>query len=288
MHAPRWVDSELEALARPSILVVEDDQDIRELLSTLLELADYSPSVCGSAEQALELLREQQFDLILTDYMLPNRTGGWLIRQAHAEGLLEATPALLVTAYPQPSEVEGVEVIPKPFDLDELVECVRKKLDGKTLPRKGRRTNSSSKSSRNGQSDDDCPDPIELILYVSAQSSHSVAALENIQNVLTRYKSSRIKLTIHDLSRSPGQTPVNGGTPVDGVALTAALAQKSPGPRTFILGHITNPELLLELLESCEGELRSYERTGAPASSNRSDSSAPVSSRRSRAKQKRR
>ena len=62
--------------------------------------------------------------------MLPNRTGGWLIQQAEAEGLLDATPALLVTAHPNPARMDGVEIIPKPFDLDDLVDRVKQKLEG--------------------------------------------------------------------------------------------------------------------------------------------------------------
>ena len=40
----------------------------------------------------------------------------------------------------------------------------------------------------------------------------------------------------------------------DSVAFTPTLVRKTPGPRTFILGHITNPQLVLELLADCETE----------------------------------
>ena len=242
------MESELEDLARPTILLVEDDKDICDLLTTLLRLAGYTTTACRSAEAGLECLREQQFDLVLTDYMLPHRSGGWLIQQAEAEGLLDATPALLVTAHPNPAEVEGVEIIPKPFDLDDLVDRVKQKLEGNEPSKPARRKKAGAKrSGGNGfDNDGDCPDPIELILYVSAHSPRSASAIENIQKVLTRYKSSRVKLTIHDLSKDPNQGAA------DGIAFTPTLVKKSPGPRTFILGHITNPELLLELLESCE------------------------------------
>ena len=242
------MESELEDLARPTILLVEDDKDIRDLLTTLLRLAGYTTTACRSAEAGLECLREQQFDLVLTDYMLPMRSGGWLIQQAEAEGLLDATPALLVTAHPNPAEVEGVEIIPKPFDLDDLVDRVKQKLEGNEPSKPARRKKAGAKRSGGNAFDDDgdCPDPIELILYVSAHSPRSASAIENIQKVLTRYKSSRVKLTIHDLSKDPNQGAA------DGIAFTPTLVKKSPGPRTFILGHITNPELLLELLESCE------------------------------------
>jgi circadian clock protein KaiB len=92
----------------------------------------------------------------------------------------------------------------------------------------------------------DCPGPVELILYVSAQSPRSFAAVENVKKILERFHSSRVRLTICDLA----VTPEGGAT--DSLAFTPALVRRTPGPRTFILGHITNPEILLELLEDCE------------------------------------
>ena len=238
-----------DEFAGASILLVEDDPDIRELLDTLLKLAGFAPTVCSNAEFGLEQLREQPFDLVLTDYALPNRTGGWLIQQAKAEGLLEATPVLVVTAHPNPPDVDGYEVICKPFDLDHLVTRVRQRLDGggrrRPAPPSG-----TPKSQRPGDTDGDCPDPVELILYVSAHSPKSAAAIANIKRVLSRYQSSRVRLTICDLSRNPEAGKA------DAVAFTPTLVKRSPGPRTFILGHITNPDLLVELLQACGEDAR--------------------------------
>jgi len=57
-----------------------------------------------------------------------------------------------------------------------------------------------------------------------------------------------VKLTVHDLSKDPSRGIA------DSVAFTPTLVRKTPGPRTFILGHITNPQLVLELLADCETE----------------------------------
>lgn len=243
---PRWIDAELESLARPTILLVEDERDIRDLLVTLLQLAGYQTHACATAEEGLERLREEHFDLVLTDYMLPNRSGGWLIEQASSEGLLGATPALLVTAHPSPS-VDGIEIIPKPFDLDHLIDRIRQKLEGGD-PAKPTRTKKASRPPRSssGNGSDDCPDPIELILYMSPHSPRSAAALQNVKKVLSRYKSSKVRLTVLDLSKDPSKGAA------DGIAFTPTLVKKSPGPRTFILGHLTNPELLMEILDGCE------------------------------------
>jgi hypothetical protein len=63
---------------------------------------------------------------------------------------------------------------------------------------------------------------------------------------VSRFASSRVQLTICDLSQEP-----TGGD-ADSVAFTPTLVKRSPGPRTYILGHLANPEVLVELLDGCE------------------------------------
>ena len=245
-----WLQSEMkDVFEGASILVVEDDNDIRDLLITLLGIAGYKTTACADAETALDALREGTFDCILTDYALPDRTGGWLLQQASKEGLLDGTPALVVTAHPSPADVSGFEIVQKPFDLDELVERVRRRLDGparRVAPAGGPiRRSSSGRPGDDGRGD--CPGPIELILYVSADSPRSMTAIEDIERVLSRNGSGKYTLTICNLPQVPKTVP-------EGLALAAMPAPRAPGPRTFILGHITNPSLLAELLEGCEGE----------------------------------
>ena len=253
-----WIRNEMKrTFEGASILIVEDDPDIRELLSTLLEMAGYTTTACATAEHGLNALREQTFDLILTDYALPNRTGGWLLQQAQHEGLLDATPALVVTAHPNPSDVGGFDVFQKPFDLDDLVAHVRQRLDdgAPSRPRNDRngrppsaRPRGDSGNPNNNSHDQGCPEPIELILYVSADSARSANAITNIKRVLSRYRSDKVTLTICDLARNPSMGDA------DSIAFTPTLVKRSPGPRTYILGHITNPDVLIELLEGCDLE----------------------------------
>ena len=245
-----WIRTEMKrTFGGESILVVEDDPDIRALLSTLLETAGYNSTACATAEQGLNALREETFDFVLTDYALPNRTGGWLLQQAQQEGLLDATPALVVTAHPNPPDVDGFDVFQKPFDLDHLISHVRQRLDdgGPRPPRRPGDARPGALRNHNGHNQDNgCPDPIELILYVSADSPRSANAINNIKRVLSRYRSDKVTLTICDLARNPmlGEA--------DNVAFTPTLVKRSPGPRTYILGHITNPDVLIELLDGCD------------------------------------
>jgi CheY-like chemotaxis protein len=237
-----------DGLALPTILHVEDDTDIRDMIATLLGMAGFAVVSCETAECGLNALREQEFDLVLTDYALPRQSGIWLLESAEAEGLIDGTPVLIVTAYPHVDGAAAYEVVQKPFDLDDLVDRVRRRTEGDRGPRRSR--SSSSPITRHDDGGDgggpvNCPEPVELILYVSSQSPGSFAAVRNVKKVLERFESSQVKLTICDLSEDPA-----AGIE-DAVTFTPTLVRRTPGPRTFILGHITNPELLLELLADC-------------------------------------
>jgi DNA-binding response OmpR family regulator len=230
-----------------TILIVEDDRDIREMTATLLDLAGFACVSCASAEAGLAALRDQRIDLILTDYALPKHTGVWLLDRAHEEGLIDETTVLIVTAHPEPAGTSSYEVVQKPFDLDDLVERVKRQLQANRLRRRGGPARKvTGKADGNGRSE--CPDPIELILYVSAHSPRSAEAVTKFRKVLARFSSSKVKLTVCDLSTNPEEGAE------DTVAFTSTVVRDAPGPRTFILGHITNPDLLMELLSDCELE----------------------------------
>lgn len=245
---PAWdFPEDGDGLALSTILLVEDDSDIREMMTTLLEMAGFAVVSCETAECGLNALREQEFDLVLTDYALPRQSGMWLLESAEAEGLIDGTPVLIVTAHPHVDGAAAYEVVQKPFDLDDLVDRVRRRTEGDRAPRR-RRPQAMPGQRENGDGDGspDCPEPVELILYVSSKSPRSFAAVRNIKKVLERFQSSQVKLTICDLSENPA-----AGIE-DAVAFTPTLVRRTPGPRTFILGHVTNPELLLELLADCD------------------------------------
>jgi len=120
--------------------------------------------------------------------------------------------------------------------------------EGERFPARGRRApiSPSADDTRGTGNPSECPGPVELILYVSPHSRHSGPAIENIRSVIKRLSSPRVRLTIHDLSKdpSPGEA--------DGVTSTTTLVERSPGPRTYILGHVTSPDLLISLLEECD------------------------------------
>ena len=92
-RAPSAVDS----IAR-RVLVVDDSPDAAESLAMLLEFEGHEVDTARSAADALDCLRRREYDLVITDYMLPDLTGTGLLRRARQAGLLDGTRVLLATA----------------------------------------------------------------------------------------------------------------------------------------------------------------------------------------------
>lgn len=119
---------------RYRILVVEDDADIRHCLGELLEGEGYEVTAAPSGEDGLAALRHDRFDLVVSDYSLPGRTGTVMLRDAAREGCLMNTRSILVTAHPTPQLDAGVCLVRKPLDPDRFLALVAREI------RSGRRS----------------------------------------------------------------------------------------------------------------------------------------------------
>jgi DNA-binding NtrC family response regulator len=112
------------------ILVVDDEEVIRDVLATLLEKEGYAVSVASTAGEALSLFEAEPSDVILLDLMLPDRSGLELMRDIRRQD--PDAVVVIVTAY---SSIEGAiqamregafHYIPKPFQNQEVLLTVRK------------------------------------------------------------------------------------------------------------------------------------------------------------------
>ena len=107
-------------------LVVEDDGAIREILGLHLGLAGFQVEAQEDGRKALDRIRQQPFDLLLLDVMLPGLDGVSLCRAARKEGPNVDTPILMLTARDSESDkVVGLEsgaddYLTKPFGIREL------------------------------------------------------------------------------------------------------------------------------------------------------------------------
>ena len=110
----------------PSILVVEDEPAILELIKVNLVDAGYDVKAAGDAETANEALKQELPDLVLLDWMLPGQSGLALARQLRGDARTRELPIIMVTARSEEGDkVAGLEAwvddyVTKPFSPREL------------------------------------------------------------------------------------------------------------------------------------------------------------------------
>ena len=115
-----------EAAAR--ILFVDDELPLREVVSRLLSRRGLDVTTAGDAVAAVEMLRDQPFDLVLTDFHMPDMDGFELL--AHVREHYPDTPAIMMTGQSsvqhavQAMANGAVDYLPKPFAVDALAERV--------------------------------------------------------------------------------------------------------------------------------------------------------------------
>lgn len=107
------------------ILIVEDEQMLAEILSDTLSDRNIDVHLAYDGLQALEAVRKDVFDVIVSDIMMPNLDGYSLARKLRAEGY--NTPILFLTARSATEDVVkgfesgGNDFLKKPFAIDELI-----------------------------------------------------------------------------------------------------------------------------------------------------------------------
>jgi DNA-binding NtrC family response regulator len=114
------------------ILIVDDDPVVLASCQRILESEGYAVSLTSSVKEALEMLEEKKYDILLVDVIMPEYDGIYLIgnvreNQAHL-------PILVMSGYPTPETISsGMQMgathfIAKPFTPDELIAAVKRAL----------------------------------------------------------------------------------------------------------------------------------------------------------------
>src|SRR5687768_2126645 len=117
------------AAASPQILIVDDDSAQRSLLSSFLSGQGFITTTAPSGEEALVLLQERPFDMMISDVRMTGISGLETLRRARLQN--RTLPVLLVTAYADIREAVdairdgALNYLAKPIDLDELLAAVQ-------------------------------------------------------------------------------------------------------------------------------------------------------------------
>ena len=112
--------------ANCTVMVVDDEPDIRHLLRITLELAGYGVVEAAHGEAALEQVRRSPPQIVLTDQMMPRMNGRELIERLRAEETTKAIPIVMLsgTRAAQAGADAADAVLGKPFDPSELIVLV--------------------------------------------------------------------------------------------------------------------------------------------------------------------
>jgi two-component system cell cycle response regulator DivK len=116
------------------ILVVEDQEDNRQIIRDMLTFTDYKIMEAESGEQALEAVATEPPDLILMDIQLPGIDGYETTRRIKADPTLRSIPIIAVTSYALSGEEQKAraagcdEYVPKPYSPRQLLAKIRQYL----------------------------------------------------------------------------------------------------------------------------------------------------------------
>jgi DNA-binding NtrC family response regulator len=126
--------SEAEQANHARILVVDDDQPVREVLREILLGEGYTVDCAGGGDEALEKANEQGYDLVITDVRMDGMDGLELLRELNA--LSPAPQVIIITAWPSMDDVlesvrgRAANYLVKPFEIRQVCDIVAQTLEG--------------------------------------------------------------------------------------------------------------------------------------------------------------
>jgi two-component system response regulator CpxR len=115
-------------MGKKTILLVEDDLDIRDVLQDYLEEQGYDVVPAGTGKQAIDFLvmdPNSPPDMLILDLMMPIMTGWQVLERIRQDPQLAEMPVVVLTAAARDKPAGAAALLRKPFRLETLVETVR-------------------------------------------------------------------------------------------------------------------------------------------------------------------
>ncbi|NES81122.1 MAG: response regulator [Moorea sp. SIO2B7] len=113
------------------VLVVEDEQSVRELISTFLKDDGYEVIDADSAKKAEDLATQQKPDVVVTDVVMPEKNGFELCRSLKKNEATQNIPVIVCSSKNQDLDIlwgkkQGADVyVTKPFTKDDIIKAVK-------------------------------------------------------------------------------------------------------------------------------------------------------------------
>jgi len=111
--------------AEGGVLIVDDDELIRETLCELVEMAGCTALVAANGKEALKVMAEHRPCLVILDLLMPVMTGNELLEVMRQEPALAQVPVVISTSAPDRAP-PGVPIIRKPVNIDAVVDWMRR------------------------------------------------------------------------------------------------------------------------------------------------------------------
>ncbi|MET0422639.1 MAG: response regulator [Actinoplanes sp.] len=129
-----------EPKTRPTVLVVDDEEDLRDIMRRMLERRGFDAIIAGDSQQAIAVCREHpgEIDVLVTDLGLPGVTGGELSKTA--TDLRPGMSVIYISGLPKEMAVaegqigDDATLVKKPFSTELLIEALRAVLDKRREP----------------------------------------------------------------------------------------------------------------------------------------------------------
>lgn len=127
--APTETKERMTEGALPRVLIADDEDAIRTLVSRMLRRAGFDPVEASDGQYAIEKLDAGEFDAVVLDLMMPRVDGFGVV-----EHLIETQPRMIektvvMTAFPKTAAKQRLHhlccIVSKPFDMEELIRLVR-------------------------------------------------------------------------------------------------------------------------------------------------------------------
>jgi two-component system, OmpR family, phosphate regulon response regulator PhoB len=125
------MESKGNTMPKHTVLIVDDEAAIRDMLCIALEAAGFNVLDAENAQQAHATIIDRQPDLVLLDWMMPGTTGLELLRRLKRDDLTARIPVIMLTAKAEEdSKISGLDAgaddfVPKPFSPRELISRVK-------------------------------------------------------------------------------------------------------------------------------------------------------------------
>jgi len=114
-----------------TVLIVDDDPDVRKLVELKLQTSGYETRIAGNGVEGLDALEAHDIDIVVLDLMMPVMDGLEMCSRMRMDDRFRDIPVVMLTARAQPADIErgfelgATDYVVKPFSPRELVSRIR-------------------------------------------------------------------------------------------------------------------------------------------------------------------